>query len=263
MNKERAKSKRSSCSLPTRDSKFTPEGVGSGGAADTEEVNGSGAGSSFPGSTISHVDLSALDQGSWGSEVIHFKDGISDYGGDLDLRGEKRGFMASKCSKILDGVGGAGAAVKRDPEDEKEERLNLLRDKELEELIRTHDLIKEYNESNLSGKDRRKFLENKALKIGAFKKPHHPRDIRLGLHAAAVIRFNKRVEEARLSGAYNPRIKKDPRPALGLDSSEAPYVDAKLGYKRKKRSRGLSMGIGSYKSGVLVLKNSDLGALKS
>lgn len=215
-------------------------------------------------SKIVHVDLGKAQMNNdLDNIVVNFEDPCSRRDQKIEAKSEKRKFMSSKLSKLLteersSHKSSISSNHKQDDEEDKKERMNILKDKELKELIETHDLIREYNESELFGVERRKLFQKKALKIGAVKKPHHPREVRLGLHKAAIERINKQVEDARHSNLYNRKLSKNPRVVLGLDKHDTELLDSKFQNKRKKKKTGLSTGIGRYKDGVLFIDKKTL-----
>ncbi|EXX67708.1 hypothetical protein RirG_111960 [Rhizophagus irregularis DAOM 197198w] len=98
-------------------------------------------------------------------EVVIFNDGLLKK--SLNKSGssitEWKSFMSHKISKVNENPQKSLSKniVRSD------EEINRKNDEELEELLKTTKLLEKYTTEQLSGKDRRKYVEQKVVELGA------------------------------------------------------------------------------------------------
>ncbi|CAG8544100.1 7252_t:CDS:2 [Acaulospora colombiana] len=162
----------------------------------------------------------------------------------FDIR-ERKSFMSSKISKLKDKP---ASKPPKDDEEAREEELNRKNDKELEELLKTTKILELYAAEHLTGKQRRKYNDSKIVDLGA----KIPTPISLGMQAKRQEREKKELEEAKNLGLYHRSIKHK-----WAASSSAKQKS------RSKRDRGIRMGIGKIKGGMLTLSSNDVKRVQS
>ncbi|CAB4484089.1 hypothetical protein RhiirA5_506044 [Rhizophagus irregularis] len=180
-------------------------------------------------------------------EVVIFNDGLLKK--SLNKSGssitEWKSFMSHKISKVNENPQKSLSKniVRSD------EEINRKNDEELEELLKTTKLLEKYTTEQLSGKDRRKYVEQKVVELGA--KPKKgvkiPTPISLEIQSKRQERERKELEEAKNLGLYHKSIKHK-----WASSSSS------LSKSQKVRDKGIGMGIGKIKNGMLVLSSKDI-----
>ncbi|THV08642.1 hypothetical protein K435DRAFT_772087 [Dendrothele bispora CBS 962.96] len=172
---------------------------------------------------------------------------------------QKKSFMSSKISKLSQNA--QPQKTKTITEDDEEERTNLQNDALLHKLVHTKLLSGSLNpELDLTPAQRRKALSGRIMeltgdaRLGRGEKSvkeaernKHSKRVREGLVAKEKERQKARLEEAKNLGTYHPSLKKL------FDSDSEPKV--------KKRQRGLQMGVGKFRSGVLQLSRHEIGSI--
>ncbi|RUP49962.1 hypothetical protein BC936DRAFT_140854 [Jimgerdemannia flammicorona] len=164
---------------------------------------------------------------------------------------EYKAFMSSKVSKLEPPPPPPPKSVKEMEEEEK----NLQNDRELQELLKTSKLLEEYQVEEMSGKERRKFTEQKLVALGvkASKGLKVPTIISLGMQQKRKEREAKELEEAKHLGLYHHTQKH----LYPTGSASAKPDGGKF-----RRDRGLGMGIGKFKEGVLTLSKQDIARVE-
>ncbi|CAG8569259.1 10_t:CDS:2 [Funneliformis caledonium] len=154
---------------------------------------------------------------------------------------EWKSFMISKMNEKSQ-ISSAPKVIK----ELEEERINKKNDKELEELLKTTKLLEKYTAEQLTGKDRRKYNERKMFELGAKPKKGMkiPTPISLGIQSKRQERDQQELEEAKNLGLYHQSIKHK----WASSSSKPPQV----------RDKGIGMGIGKVKNGMLMLSSKDI-----
>ncbi|KAJ3231621.1 hypothetical protein HDU78_007603, partial [Chytriomyces hyalinus] len=109
---------------------------------------------------------------------------------------EWRTFMASDVSKL---TAEPKPKAPMSAEDEELEKKDDENDRELMDLIRSSKLIEDFTASELTGRERRSYLEKKMIDLGAKKAPNAkaPFPMRLGMIRAEGERAAKRVQTAK------------------------------------------------------------------
>ncbi|KAI0829415.1 hypothetical protein BC628DRAFT_1480646 [Trametes gibbosa] len=177
----------------------------------------------------------------------------------------KSGFMSSKVSKLTEDA--AQPSKKKNPTEEEEEDMsNAQNDALLHRLVHTQLLSGSLNPGlGLKPAQRRKALEGRVLEAAGKAKlgkgeaivRHAERNraakrVRDGLLDKQKERHEKKLEEAKQLGNYHPTLK-------GMYDAEA----AELGKpKNNKREKGLRMGVGSFKDGILRLGRGEISAVE-
>ncbi|KAI0676828.1 hypothetical protein C8Q78DRAFT_961219 [Trametes maxima] len=181
-------------------------------------------------------------------------------------KSSKSGFMSSKVSKLTQDAA-QRANKKQGSDDEDEDLTNAQNDALLHRLVHTQLLSGSLNpDLDLKPAQRRKALEGRVLeaagkaKLGkgeaAIRQAERNRAakrVRDGLMDKQKERHEKRVEEAKQLGNYHPTLK-------AMYDAEAAELSKP---KNRKREKGLRMGVGSFKDGILRLGKSEVSAVES
>ncbi|GAB1518784.1 hypothetical protein RhiTH_001849 [Rhizoctonia solani] len=184
------------------------------------------------------------------------------------VRGKGKGFMSSKITHVQSESQPKSSQPKDSDEDSDGEHSNSKNDKLLHELVHSQLLSNPHAYDAKQGSAQRsrtvagRLLElaNDA-KIGrgtdtlkTKENSRHAKRVRLGLLDKAKQREAKALEEAKTLGNYHPSIKKN---------FDAPSS----GGAKRRRERGLALGIGKFRNGALTLSKNDIrsveGALPS
>ncbi|KZT24435.1 hypothetical protein NEOLEDRAFT_1094104 [Neolentinus lepideus HHB14362 ss-1] len=174
-----------------------------------------------------------------------------------------KAFMSSKVSKLTQDSRGIQRRSVRTLDDEDEERTNVENDAELRRLIHTKLLSGSLNpDLDLKPAQRRKALEGRLLELAGDAKlgkgersvkfaerNKAAQKVRLGMLAKQKEREEKQLEEAKNMGNYHPAIKKLFEPSEGQQTI-------------RKRQRGLTMGVGKFKGGVLKLTKEEISSVQ-
>ncbi|KAG6837558.1 hypothetical protein H0H93_007739 [Arthromyces matolae] len=172
---------------------------------------------------------------------------------------QMKSFMSSKISKLRQASPQAGKRRKKsEEEEEEEERTNAQNDAMLHRLVHTQLLSGSLNpELDMTPAQRRKALAGRVLelsgsaKLGKGEKSVRDKEhnkaskrVRDGLKEKQQERARQRLEQAKELGNYHPTLKNM------FEDNEAP--------SSKKRERGLKMGVGKFRGGLLQLGQEDL-----
>jgi hypothetical protein len=167
--------------------------------------------------------------------------------------------MSSKISKLRENSA-EGNKTNQSNQEEDEEKTNANNDALLHRLVHTQLLSGSLSEDlDLKPADRRKALQGRiqelagSSKLGKGEKVVRKaernkasKSVRMGLQDKQQERRRAQLEEAKNLGNYHPTLK---RLFDDEDSSTRP---------KKKRDRGLSMGIGRFSGGILKLSRDDV-----
>ncbi|KAH9843809.1 uncharacterized protein C8Q71DRAFT_14238 [Rhodofomes roseus] len=173
-------------------------------------------------------------------------------------KAQMKAFMSSKVAKLTQEV---QEKSDDEPDDEGDELSNTQNDALLHRLVHTRILSGSLNpELNLTSAQRKKALAGRVLEAaGKAKLGKGERDVRLternkaakrvreGMAAKQQERSEKQLEEAKHLGNYHPVLKK-----LYEASAQGP---------NRKREKGLRMGVGSFKGGVLKLSKDEINSV--
>ncbi|KAI8619589.1 hypothetical protein BC830DRAFT_1103582 [Chytriomyces sp. MP71] len=164
---------------------------------------------------------------------------------------ERRAFMTSDVSKLTAEPKPKAPVTEEEEKQEKEDDAN---DRDLMDLLKSSRLLEDFAASELTGKDRRKHLEQKLIDLGAKKlsNPKAPFPMRLGMQRAQEERQEKRVKTAKEMGLYHSSLRT--QIMAGNDKEMA----KKLAAGKKKKSgvkkgevREIDAGVGRFKDGTL------------
>ncbi|TPX52800.1 hypothetical protein CcCBS67573_g09800, partial [Chytriomyces confervae] len=162
---------------------------------------------------------------------------------------EWRTFMASDVSKL---TAEPKPKAPMSAEDEELEKKDDENDRELMDLIRSSKLIEDFTASELTGRERRSYLEKKMIDLGAKKAPNAkaPFPMRLGMIRAEGERAAKRVQTAKDMGLYHSSLKTQ---ILAGDDKERAMKLSKKGSGSKKGGdlKALDGGVGRFRNGTL------------
>ncbi|KAJ3258380.1 hypothetical protein HK103_003668 [Boothiomyces macroporosus] len=149
---------------------------------------------------------------------------------------EYKQFMNSKIKKI------SAPLTRKEKEQEDEDAKN---DIELANLIKTSNLIQQYTESELFGKDRLALLRKKADQLAPTKQKQSL-PMYLGLKKAAENRVNSKIREMKDLGTYTKKA------VVELRKSEV-TLKAK---KKEKIDKGIVGSVGRINKGVMTVSKS-------
>ncbi|KAI8832270.1 hypothetical protein BJ741DRAFT_614873 [Chytriomyces cf. hyalinus JEL632] len=163
---------------------------------------------------------------------------------------EWRTFMASDVSKL---TAEPKPKAPMSAEDEELEKKDDENDRELMDLIRSSKLIEDFTASELTGRERRSYLEKKMIDLGAKKAPNAkaPFPMRLGMIRAEGERAAKRVQTAKDMGLYHSSLKTQ---ILAGDDKEKAMKLSKKGSGGSKKGgdlKALDGGVGRFRNGTL------------
>ncbi|KAJ1311041.1 hypothetical protein OPQ81_009546 [Rhizoctonia solani] len=179
------------------------------------------------------------------------------------VRGKGKGFMSSKIHHVQSGSQSKPSQPDDSDEESDQEASNARNDKLLHELVHSQLLSNPnaFDPKKGSGK-RSRLVAGRLLeladdaKVGrgaevlkAKENSRHAKRVRLGLMDRAKEREAKALEEAKTLGNYHPSIKKN-FDALGS------------GGAKRKRERGLALGIGKFRNGALTLSKNDIKSVE-
>ncbi|KAH7916189.1 hypothetical protein BJ138DRAFT_1053460 [Hygrophoropsis aurantiaca] len=174
---------------------------------------------------------------------------------------QKKAFMSSKASKVTAAQIAGSSSVKKD-DDVDEERTNLQNDAILHRLLHTKLLSGSLHpDLNLSHAQREKALAGRVLELSGSarlgkgekitretERNKAAKRVREGLLRKKEERDMAQIEEAKNLGNYHPSLKKL-------------YDSEKSETGRKKRDRGLGMGIGRFSGGTLTLSREEINSV--
>ncbi|KAJ7095299.1 hypothetical protein B0H15DRAFT_104581 [Mycena belliarum] len=175
----------------------------------------------------------------------------------LSSLAQKKSFMSSKVSKLREDP---GIQPEKSAADDEDDRTNAQNDALLHRLVHTKLLSGSLNaELDLTPAQRRKALAGRVLELtGQAKLGKGEKAVREGERNKAAKRVregmldkqkerqNQQLEEAKNLGNYHPTIKKL---FESTSTSEAP---------KKTRERGLKMGVGKFRGGMLKLSRDEI-----
>ncbi|KAJ4466508.1 hypothetical protein J3R30DRAFT_3859295, partial [Lentinula aciculospora] len=170
-------------------------------------------------------------------------------------------FMSSKISKLREEAAPANSSERTD--EDLKEQSNIQNDALLHKLVHTKLLSGSLNsELELTPSQRRKALSGRIVELtGDAKLGRGERLVRTAEHNKASKRVREglmqkqkerraaELEEAKNLGNYHPTLKR----LLDPDSETA---------KHKKRLRGLQMGVGSFRGGILKLSREEIDSVQ-
>ncbi|KAL5530315.1 hypothetical protein ACEPAF_6572 [Sanghuangporus sanghuang] len=197
-------------------------------------------------------------------EVVVFSGGTQSTGTKMS-KSQAKSFMSSKVSKLRQEVNEAGTNENGDDDSElEEERTNVQNDKLLHKLVHTQLLSGSLNhELDLTPAQRRKALDGRVMEIAGNAKlgkgesivrqeerKKAAKKVRMGLERKVDERRRKAVEEAKDLGNYHRSIK------------HLFEADEKKRSDRRKRERGLKLGVGKFSGGVLKLSRDDIASVR-
>ncbi|EIW61745.1 uncharacterized protein TRAVEDRAFT_70032 [Trametes versicolor FP-101664 SS1] len=192
---------------------------------------------------------------------------FSEAGGSaLIPKKSKSGFMSSKVSKLTEDVA-QPQKKKSGTAEEEDDMTNAQNDALLHRLVHTKLLSGSLNpDLDLKPAQRKKALEGRVLEAAGKAKlgkgeaivRHAERNraakhVRDGLLDKQRERHEKKIEEAKQLGNYHPTLK----PLYDAEAAEL------VKPKNNKREKGLRMGVGSFKDGILRLGKNEIGAIEA
>ncbi|KAF5393684.1 hypothetical protein D9757_000104 [Collybiopsis confluens] len=223
------------------------EGIASG--------SGSNTGIHFPASTIGQREPAFLSQSTKRTTMNSVQRK------NTSTKAQPKAFMSSKISKLRDDT--TRELNQSSTKDDAIERYNRQNDALLHNLVHTRLLSGSLNpELDLTPAQRRKALSGRVLELnGEAKLGRGERSVRTAEHNKASKRVREglvqkqkerkanKLEESKNLGNYHPKLKR-----LFEDDSE--------GAKAKKRTRGLKMGVGDFRSGMLRLSRQEIDSVQ-
>ncbi|KAJ3082634.1 hypothetical protein HK102_001543, partial [Quaeritorhiza haematococci] len=187
-------------------------------------------------------------------EVVVFSEtGTSSSSSSKKSKADWSAFMSSDINKVA-GDERAAKRRKMTAAEKKQEQEDDENDRELMDLLKTSQLIEKYTAEDLTGKERRKYYQQKLIELGGkpAKRPKTSLPIYMGMQKKAKERAEKKLQEAKDSGMYDKSLKHLFQPSDIIKSQQQPD---------KKRNRGLKTSIGKFKDGVLHISQRDIDAV--
>ncbi|EMD41081.1 hypothetical protein CERSUDRAFT_111654 [Gelatoporia subvermispora B] len=175
-------------------------------------------------------------------------------------KAQMKAFMSSKVAKVTQEV--ENEQSEEEASDEEDDLTNAQNDALLHRLVHTRILSGSLNpELDLTPAQRKKALAGRVLEVsGQAKLGKGETTVRTAEHNKAAKRVRdgiadkqkerskKELEEAKHLGNYHPALKK--------------LYDASAQSKQQKRERGLRMGVGSFKGGILKLSKHEIDSVR-
>ncbi|OCH93591.1 hypothetical protein OBBRIDRAFT_811049 [Obba rivulosa] len=175
-------------------------------------------------------------------------------------KAQMKAFMSSKVAKVTEEVGTQSS--EEEASDEEDGLSNAQNDALLHRLVHTRILSGSLNpELDLTSAQRKKALAGRVLEVSgqvklgkgeaAVRAAEHNRAakrVRDGIAEKQKERGQKELEEAKHLGNYHPTLKS--------------LYDASAQPKQKKRERGMRMGVGSFKGGILKLSKDEIDSVR-
>ncbi|KAJ3245074.1 hypothetical protein HK104_007989, partial [Borealophlyctis nickersoniae] len=192
--------------------------------------------------------------GSKGPSVVVFNDTSVGRQEAPRSKADWKAFMSSEIKK----VSGEVKRRKITREEAQQDAEDDQHDRELMDLLKTTKLVEQYTSSELTGADRRKYLEKKVVELGGMpEKRKAPLPMRIGMAKKEQERAAKRVQEAKDMGLYHSSLK-----TQILGSTGRAALDDKVSKKRQARTnRGIDGGFGTFKNGTLFVGQKDIAAV--
>ncbi|KAJ1954314.1 hypothetical protein GGI12_005817, partial [Dipsacomyces acuminosporus] len=157
--------------------------------------------------------------------------------------------MSSKISKI-----NAKPPKPKTAKELKEEEEEKQNDKELKELLEGKLMIEKLHESQLTGQERHKYNTQKLAKLGM--KVKHKEKFPANMYFAVERNRNERVKrdikDAKDRGILNASMKRE------IEVLHKGKLSSDDSNKKRKGDRGLKIGSGRYKDGVLHISKSHI-----
>jgi len=231
-------------------------GFGTGQGSDSSN---SGEGGDDDDLDISDDDF-AVDSLTHVPNVVVFADPMLKSTTVLADRSQMKAFMSSKVSKLRQDTTSSSTSKVMKKEDGEDDFTNAQNDALLHRLVHTKLLSGSLNpDLNLSGAQRRKALEGRALELAGKtslgkgesvvrqdEMNRAAKRVRLGIEAKQKERAKNELEAAKNLGNYHPALKK-----IYGSSSDTKEIG-------RKRVRGLKMGVGRFQGGVLKLSREEI-----
>ncbi|KAJ2554534.1 hypothetical protein EV175_002551 [Coemansia sp. RSA 1933] len=158
-----------------------------------------------------------------------------------------KSFMTSKISKLNN------PSVPLSKEEQQEEQQDRKHDKELQALLEGRLMIEKLHESQLTGRERHKYNTQKLANLGmkVKSKEKMPADMFFAVQRNRQAKADKHIKDAKDRGVLNASMKRDLE-IMYTGKASVP----KDTRPRKDTDRGLRIGDGRFKDGVLhISKN--------
>ncbi|KAJ1662066.1 hypothetical protein IW140_005705 [Coemansia sp. RSA 1813] len=178
-------------------------------------------------------------------EVMVFKD--TTQAKSTASKHEYKSFMTSKISKLNNPP---APLTKKERKEEQQDKKN---DKELQDLLEGKLMIEKLHESQLTGRERHKYNTQKLAKLGmkVKSKEKMPADMYFAVQRNRQAKADKHIKDAKDRGVLNASMKRELE-IMYTGKASAP----KDSRPRKDTDRGLRIGSGKFKDGVLhISKN--------
>ncbi|KAI0921897.1 hypothetical protein AcW1_004248 [Taiwanofungus camphoratus] len=173
-------------------------------------------------------------------------------------KAQMKAFMSSKVTKLTQEIQDSSS---EEPSSDKEDELtNAQNDALLHRLVHTHLLSGSTNpDLDMSSAQRKKDLAGRVLEVAGkaklgkgegtvrtLEQKRAAKRVREGIALKQKERNQRELEEAKHLGNYHPTLKR-----LYGTSSEAHF-------SKRRREKGLKMGVGSFRGGILKLSKDDI-----
>ncbi|KAH7344592.1 hypothetical protein B0J17DRAFT_636004 [Rhizoctonia solani] len=180
------------------------------------------------------------------------------------VRGKGKGFMSSKIHHVQSESQPKPSQPKDSDGESDQEISNTKNDKLLHELVHSQLLSNPHAFDAKQGSAKRsrtvagrllELADNAKIGRGADalkakESSRHAKRVRLGLLDKAKQREVKALEEAKTLGNYHPSIKKN-------------FDALSSGGEKRRRERGLALGVGKFRNGALTLSKNDIRSVES
>jgi hypothetical protein len=168
---------------------------------------------------------------------------VVEFNGDVPAKSQNtrqgwKEFMSSKIT-IKQKSTKKQDEIKQDKEDD-------MHDKELEDILKTTELVTRYTNAELTGKDRHEYIKSKLKELGGSEKPLKVSlPIHLGMKKKATGRVEKKVQELKNIGIYTKSLHRE------VNASEKSLNKGKQRKPNDKKEKGLVGSAGYISAGIM------------
>ncbi|KAJ1988775.1 hypothetical protein GGI25_005135 [Coemansia spiralis] len=180
-------------------------------------------------------------------EVVVFND--AQRSASTASKHEYKSFMSSKISKLNT------SQKPLTTQEQSEDRLDKKHDKEIQDLLEGRLLIEKLHESQLTGRERHKHNAKKLANLGmkVKSKEKMPADMFFAVQRSRQSKADKHIKDAKDRGILSKSMKRELE--IVYTGKAAKPKDTR---PRKDTDRGLRIGVGRYKDGVLHVSKSHI-----
>ncbi|EOR04946.1 Protein FAF1 [Wallemia ichthyophaga EXF-994] len=196
---------------------------------------------------------------------------------DRDSKRAQKAFMSSKVNKVQQGPSEGTKSKQRKPSQMSDaDRSNIENDKELEQLLHSQLFTARENTKNMKAGDKMRMYEGRLLEIAGkadvgrgaakLKKAEHKKAsgvVRTGLEKHDKEMKVNELQHAKDLGVYDKSLKHLYEGAEGKSKATKRSFGSLNADRDNKRQKGLSMGVGKFKNGMLSISKAEIDSVNS